>query len=175
MKRWLLQGERLDAWLTRRVHIPPGHPLRPLVVVGAHVGDGPLWLVLWGLGLWYWRSDPRYWRGIGLWVLSAVLAAAVTYAIKFAVKRPRPQRVAGFYSQRYDAHAFPSGHATRLGTVALWGSWLFPAWSVGFWGVSLWCLFSRAALGVHYVGDVVAGFLVGAAVSVVVMALAGMV
>lgn len=155
----------LDATFTDRVHVPPGHPLRPLVVVGAHLGDGPLWLLLWGLGLWYWRPDAPRFQGILAWVASAVLAAVVTYGIKFTVRRPRPREVGGFYSRRYDAHAFPSGHATRMGTVALWGSLLFPQWALLFWAVSLWCILSRAALGVHYLGDVVVGFLVGMSVS----------
>jgi len=156
---------RWDAWITQKMHLPPGHPLRWLVVVGAHLGDGPLWLGLWAAGWLYWRQRPDLQRGILTWVASAILAAVVTYIIKFAVKRPRPRQVAGFYSQRYDAHAFPSGHATRMGTVALWGSALFPGWQPAFWGISLWCALSRVTLGVHYLGDVVAGFLIGALVS----------
>ncbi len=158
----------LDARITRRVHVPPGHTLRPLVVLGAHLGDGPLWLLLWMAGLWYWRGQGHMTRGILAWVGSAALAAAVTYGIKFTVRRRRPQEIGGFYSRRYDAHAFPSGHATRMGTVAIWGTVLFPQWAPLFWVVSLWCILSRAALGVHYLGDVVVGFLIGAGVSLLV-------
>ncbi len=172
MKVW----ERLHRWdarLTAKVHIPVGHPLRRGVVVGAHLGDGPLWVGLWALGWWYWWDIPRLQRGILLWVFSAALAAVITYAIKFTVKRPRPRQLAGFYSQRYDAHAFPSGHATRMGTVALWGSMLFPQWQPVFWGISVWCVVSRVALGVHYVGDVVGGFLIGLLVSLGLFAMVG--
>ncbi len=158
----LIRGlHRLDAHVTHRLHVPPGHFLRPLVVVGAHLGDGPLWLALWLGGLWYWRHDPRLFWGILAWVGSAALGALVTYTVKFTVRRQRPREMSGFYSRKYDAHAFPSGHATRMGTVALWGSLLFPQWAALFWLISLWCIFSRAALGVHYLGDVVVGFLVG--------------
>lgn len=156
---------RLDARITQRLHVPPGHPLRPLVVLGAHLGDGPLWLLLWLMGLWYWHQDARLFWGILAWVGSAVLAAVVTYTVKFTVRRRRPREIGGFYSRKYDAHAFPSGHATRMGTVALWGSLLFPQWAILFWLVSLWCILSRAALGVHYLGDVVVGFLIGMGVS----------
>ncbi len=155
----------VDTHLTERLHIPTGHPARLLVVLGAHLGDGPLWLILWGIGLWYWRGEPRLFAGLLKWVGSAMLAAVVTYTIKFVVRRSRPREVGGFYSQKYDVHAFPSGHATRMGTVAWWGSVLFPQWAPVFWGVSMWCILSRAAVGVHYLGDVIAGFLVGMGVS----------
>jgi len=102
---------------------------------------------------------------VGVWVLSAIVGAVITYTIKFAVRRSRPREIGGFYSMRYDVHAFPSGHATRMGTVAVWGSVLFPGWAPLFVGVSLWCILSRAALGVHYLGDVLVGFLIGAGVS----------
>lgn len=159
-----------DERITQALQVDRGHPLHPLAVVGAHVGDGPLWIALWGLGLWYyWGGDAVIRRGILLWVLSSILGTIVTYSIKFVVRRQRPREVRGFYSRTYDAHAFPSGHATRMGTVALWGSSLFPAWAPLFWAISLWCVTSRAALGVHYVGDVVAGFLIGALTSLAIL------
>ncbi len=168
--------DRLHRWderLTHGIHVPPGHPLRPIVVIGAHLGDGPLWLALWLAGMAYGWHAPHLRNGIALWVLSAVLGAVVTYTIKFTVKRRRPREIGGFYSRRYDAHAFPSGHATRMGTVAFWGTALFPQWGWAFWLVSLWCIFSRATLGVHYVGDVVVGFGVGFFVSVLLFGIIG--
>ncbi len=169
--KWLRPLREWDETWTRRVHVPRGHPLRWLVVLGAHLGDGPLWLALWLAGLWYWWQDEPLRAGILGWIAAATLGAVITYTIKFTVKRPRPQEMGGFYSRRYDAHAFPSGHATRMGTVAFWGSLLFPQWAALFWGISLWCIVSRAALGVHYLGDVVVGFLVGLMASLVVWGL----
>ena len=164
---------RWDVYWTEKIHVPPGHPLRWPVVIGAHLGDGPLWVVLWGAGIAYWWHVPRLRNGILFWFVSAALAAVVTYTIKFTVKRRRPQEIGGFYSRKYDVHAFPSGHATRMGTVAFWGSVLFPQWAAVFWLVSLWCILSRAALGVHYLGDVLVGFLVGFGVSLVIFLLIG--
>ena len=160
----------LDERITRRMHVPVGHPLRPLVVVGAHLGDGPLWLLLWLGWAWWFRQDSVRLGLVVAWVASAIVGAIITYSIKFGVKRRRPQQIGGFYSTRYDKHAFPSGHATRMGTVAFWGSILFPALAPLFILVSLWCILSRAALGVHYLGDVLVGFLIGLTVSVVIWA-----
>ena len=63
---------------------------------------------------------------------------------------------------KLDAHSFPSGHATRVGGlwIVLWS--LLPlggAVALGLWGVGV-CI-SRVALGLHYVGDVLVGVLVG--------------
>jgi len=168
---WTQHLHRWDERTTHALHVPRGHSLYPLVVLGAHLGDGPLWLALWAAGWMFWRDDPWLARGILAWVGSAVVATAVTYTIKFTVKRRRPRRIRGFYSHSYDAHAFPSGHATRMGNVAVWGSVLFPVVAPLFWLVSLWCVVSRVALGVHYVADVIAGFLIGAIVSLVAIAI----
>lgn len=159
---------RLVLWdekVTERLHAPSGHALRWLVVVGAHLGDGPLWVAFWLFGLIYWRAVAPLRVGFILWLASAVMAAVVTYSLKFVVRRSRPRQVKGFYLQHYDKHAFPSGHATRMGTVMVWGPILFPQWGILFWVISLWCGISRAALGIHYVGDIAAGLLVGIGVS----------
>ena len=135
--------------------------------VAAHLGDGPLWLVLWLAGIIFLQS-PQRWQ-ILLWLAASIIAAIVTYAIKFALKRPRPQEVDGFYSKGYDRHAFPSGHATRMGTLPLFGAWIFPQYALLFWFVSLICIWARVALGVHYLGDVIVGWLIGAVVSIILI------
>ena len=104
--------------------------------------------------------------------MSSFLATVLTYAIKFTLKRPRPPaHVEGFYSKAYDRHAFPSGHATRMGTLPIMGGWIFPHYAWVFWLISLWCILSRVALGVHYLGDVIAGWLIGAGVSLATLLL----
>ncbi len=163
--RWIRRLHEWDVEWTHRLHVPPGHPLRPLVVIGAHLGDGPLWVLIWlGLLAYMYHVGANV-RPILAWIASAVLGAAVTYTVKFTVKRRRPREIKGFYSRKYDAHAFPSGHATRMGTVAFWGLVLFPHWGWILVFISLWCIFSRAALGVHYLGDVLVGFAIGVLVS----------
>jgi membrane-associated phospholipid phosphatase len=95
----------------------------------------------------------------------ALLAsAALNLVLKFALRLPRPpaelQRVAAL------DYAFPSGHA-QLATSfwTLLGSRIRPRLVVplGAAVVSVVCL-SRLYLGVHYLGDVLAGVAVGVAV-----------
>ena len=144
------------------------HPIGKAVAsVAAHLGDGPLWLVLWLAGIII-LQPPQRWQ-ILLWLVASIIAAIITYAIKFALKRPRPQEVDGFYSKGYDRHAFPSGHATRMGTLPLFGAWIFPQYALLFWFVSLICIWARVALGVHYLGDVIVGWLIGAVVSLILI------
>ena len=79
-----------------------------------------------------------------------------------------------------DGFSFPSGHATGTFTVAVLGAWMTSRWLLRDWAarVALWAIFlgaaglvgfSRIYLGVHYVSDVVAGALLGAAWAVAVI------
>ncbi|MEU7008893.1 phosphatase PAP2 family protein [Streptomyces sp. NPDC046332] len=127
-------------------------------------------LVLW------WRRE----RWLALWVTAAtLLAAGVQQGLKAAVGRPRP----GWPDPVDSAHyaAFPSGHAMTetvgcgllLWVLALhwretWRGWsvLAVAALVSVLGVG----WTRVYLGVHWLSDVAAGWLLGwcvAAVSIV--------
>ncbi|MBD9164471.1 MAG: phosphatase PAP2 family protein [Blautia wexlerae] len=91
--------------------------------------------------------------------------------IKNAVARPRPFDT---YTQiiplitRPKDYSFPSGHTCASFAVALVCLWMLP----GKWGILAVVLagmiaFSRLYLGVHYPGDVLAGFLVALITSTV--------
>jgi len=171
MSAFIQQLEALDQRWSRRLQVKEQGPSKVMATIAAHFGDGPLWLILWGLGIIYF-APPRRWQ-ILLWLLASVLAAVVTYSIKFWLKRPRPQEIDGFYSKGYDRHSFPSGHATRMGTLPIFGAWIFPEYAWIFWLISLACIWARVAVGVHYLGDVLVGWLIGAFISLaVIMAVA---
>lgn len=133
-------------------------------------------LVLW------WRRE----RWLALWVtVATLLAAGVQQGLKAAVGRPRP----GWPDPVDSAHyaAFPSGHAMTetvgcgllLWVLALhwretWRGWsvLAVAALVSVLGVG----WTRIYLGVHWLSDVVAGWLLGwcvVAVSIVTYRLYG--
>ena len=169
MSSWVARLEALDQRWSQALRVKDHGAGRAIAAVAAHLGDGPLWLVLWIAGMIYFQPPVR-WQIAG-WLAASVLAAVVTYAIKFTLKRPRPREVDGFYSKGYDRHAFPSGHATRMGTLPIFGAWIFPQWAWLFWGISLICIWARVALGVHYLGDVIVGWIIGALASVLVLAL----
>ncbi len=132
---------------------------RRIAVVGAHLGDGLLWFVIAVVALGLGSEETRH------FVLRAavpvIVAGGLTAALKFLMRRGRPQEMAGFYSTRYDHYSFPSGHATRAACLALVFSHQFPGWAVAFYASALFVALCRVALGIHYVSDVLAGLAVG--------------
>ncbi len=83
-------------------------------------------------------------------------------AIKRIVKRDRPEF--GDFSMgvvKFDVHSFPSGHSARAAIVMMIMPSLFPnfAWFWILWGMAI--MLSRLLLGVHYVSDIVGGYIVG--------------
>ncbi len=170
MSQWLKQWEALDRQWSGRLRVNERPFWKGVATIAAHFGDGPLWLTLWLAGALYF-GPPTRWRLL-LWLGASLVAAVVTYSIKFTLKRPRPSEIDGFYSKSYDRHAFPSGHATRMGTLPVLGAWIFPPLAPLLWFVSITCILARVALGIHYLGDVLVGWLIGALVSLIILALA---
>lgn len=117
-----------------------------------------------------WRS--RSWAPV---VFALVGAGGITLAIftaKALVIRDRPPIPFAVVSA--DGFSFPSGHAagTAVGVCII--AWLLTRWVITPWTgrVVVWTVaiavaavmgFSRIYLGVHYVSDVLAGWLLGAA------------
>jgi membrane-associated phospholipid phosphatase len=107
-----------------------------------------------------------------------VLAAVASVGIKAAVARPRPVPYVG--GPHATGASFPSGHALtaaaavialiaagrRLGLLENAGR-RWAAWATGVVIVAV-VSFSRLALGVHYLSDVVGGLLIGAACALTV-------
>lgn len=134
----------------------------------------PGWVVLAGCGLcaWVWRRHGLPVRA--LWGAATLLASwGTTAAVKLLVQRARPAledplaHAGGF--------SFPSGHANMAATagvvltVVAWpllgrrGRVVVPAVAAG---VAATTAVDRVLLGVHHPSDVVAGLLLGTAVSV---------
>jgi undecaprenyl-diphosphatase len=117
------------------------------------------------LALGWWREG---FAGGGLAVPLAaafLLSVVLTTLVKYAVRRSRPQGEWGAMYRRTDPHSFPSGHASRtaaLTLVALARGQLLFGLLLGLW--SLLVGFARIAMGVHYLLDVLAGYLLGLAI-----------
>ena len=151
----------LDARLSARMRVAerPGL-LRSLAAVLAHSGDSWFWWA--GLALLWWRGNA-FWRPWALTVLlSIIVLAVIVLAIKFSIRRRRPEGEWGAFYRTTDPHSFPSGHAARAVMIAVLAIGMGPTWLAIV--LCVWAplvVLARVAMGVHYVSDVVAGVVLG--------------
>lgn len=151
----------LDARLSRRLHLDQAGPtLRRTAAFLAHSGDSWFWLaglaVIWLLGGAAWRSLAA------LMAFGVVALAALVLAIKFLVRRRRPEGDWGAIYRNTDPHSFPSGHAARAFMLAVVTSVAGPAWlAILLWIWAPLVSLARVSMRVHYMLDVVAGLVVG--------------
>ena len=163
--RFLELDARLSACM--RVAGRPGL-LRTVAVVLAHSGDSWFWWP--GLGLLWWLGNS-FWRPWALAVLLSIIAlAVVVLVIKFTIRRRRPEGDWGGLYRKTDPHSFPSGHAARVVLIAVLALGLGPGWLALV--VCIWAplvALARVAMGVHYLSDIVAGFVLGALAGIVAL------
>lgn len=157
MNRLLELDARLSADL--RVAERPGI-LRSCAALLAHSGDSWFWWA--GLVLLGWRGDA-FWRPWAIRVLVCILVLAVLIlAVKFAIRRPRPEGDWGAIYRITDPHSFPSGHAARVILIAILATGMGPGWlAVVLWVWAPLVALSRVAMGLHYLSDIVAGAFLG--------------
>lgn len=166
-QRWL---ERDHALTEQAAKLLPGPVSRAAATVLAHSGDSLVWLFV-GVLLWRFGVAVRAVAGERIVLITAITWVAST-VLKYIIKRPRPDGEQGLFYLDADQHSLPSGHATRVGGVIVVLAGLLPAW--GVLGLMVWGLLvctSRVALGLHYVGDVLVGLIVGAGTGVFLLLL----
>jgi len=157
MKKIIACDDRLSTAL--RVAEQPG-ALRSLAAFLAHSGDS--WFLLLGL-LALWLAGSPFWKQRAQdFALGIAVTAVLVMITKFTIRRRRPEGEWGSIYRTTDPHSFPSGHAARAVMLAVlaWGggpAWLGAALSVWAPLVGL----ARVAMGVHYLSDILAGFLFG--------------
>jgi undecaprenyl-diphosphatase len=150
-----------DAALSQKLLVPEDKRLlRGLLDAISHSCDSWYWLIalviIWAVT----DGTPRQiaiFMAFGLFLLAAIVLAA-----KFLIKRPRPEGEFGQIYRITDPHSFPSGHAARAMAIAVMVSTLGGVWVALL--VFAWAIlvgYSRIALALHYVSDVVAGWLIG--------------
>jgi len=142
---------------------------RTVAVLGAHMGDAPLWFVIaviaFGLG----DKETRHF--VLLTAVAVIVAGGLTTFLKFRTRRSRPQERSGLYSTKYDPYSFPSGHATRLACQATVFSHQFPQWAIVSYALTLFVALCRVALGIHYISDILVGLAIGSLASVVIVSI----
>jgi len=152
---------RLDNHWTTALRLPASAGFaRALAGFLAHTGDSWYWLAALGL-LWLFGGAP--WHNAAAFMATCVVILAIlVFSVKFVIRRQRPPGEWGEIYRSTDPHSFPSGHATRAGLL------IVLAWSLlpGTFAIilTLWAplmALSRVAMGVHYLSDILAGFLLG--------------
>jgi membrane-associated phospholipid phosphatase len=121
---------------------------------------GALWLALGVAGAALDQQRRARWRRA---TASIVAANAVNQAIKFAVRRPRPQLadlppLIATPTQL----SFPSAHSATSSAALRAFDGLLPRWPLRIAAAKM--VASRLYLGVHYPSDIVAGVALGAAI-----------
>lgn len=162
MKQWLRRLLRTDARLSGALLVPEEKRIFSLILkIFAHSGDSWFWLA--GLFL-VWLFGEDAWRERALFLaVGLVIMASVVILLKFSIRRKRPDGEWGQIYRITDPHSFPSGHAARSAALAVMALAIGPPWFglvLALWAP--WVGLSRVALGVHYLSDVVVGWLVGA-------------
>ena len=104
-------------------------------------------------------------------MLAATAAlAAIVMTIKLIIRRRRPEGEWGAMYRVTDPHSFPSGHAARAILLAVLAVGMGPWWLALI--LCIWAplvVLARAAMGVHYLSDVVAGAALGLIVGVITL------
>jgi membrane-associated phospholipid phosphatase len=119
----------------------------------------------------------RSWLPLLIIILGGAGIAVINTAVKSLVSRTRPPLITAVLGAH--GYSFPSGHTT--GTTVVW---LLSAWMIGHWMISrriarvtLWAGailmvgavgVTRVYLGVHFPSDVMAGWALGAAWTVII-------
>lgn len=129
---------------------------------------------------WYARSQANPARAVAasIWAAAGTIAAVgINQIIVGAVARPRPYTtlhgVEVLVSRSTD-YSFPSDHTITAGAAAA-GLWIIAHYSgratraIAAIGtlLALFLAFARVYVGAHYPGDVTAGLLIGAAISII--------
>lgn len=155
----------LDARLSSQMRVAekPGF-LRNLAIFFAHSGDSWFWALALIIAWFFSNSDWRKWETVEFFGIAGL--AAVVLAVKFLVKRKRPEGEWGGIYRNTDPHSFPSGHAARAFLIAVVATALTPPWlSAILWVWAPLVALARVAMGVHYLSDIIAGAILGVIVA----------
>jgi undecaprenyl-diphosphatase len=160
---------KLDADLSARLRVceEPG-VLRTLAAFFGHSGDSWFWLT--GMLILWWQGTEDWKFRAGVFIVAMLLTGFVVMILKYSIRRPRPQGNWGQIYRRTDPHSFPSGHAARSLMLPVVGLGLGPLWFglvLLVWGPLVGL--GRVAMGVHYLSDILVGWLVGIIMGILVV------
>ncbi len=164
LNNWL---ERLDKTLSARLNIAEKKGAgRMMTILVTRSGDALPFLA--ALGALAVIGGPLWQVRAMLLVVADMLTFLIAQTLKFITRRARPEGTWGEVYRRLDPYSFPSGHAARGGAVGGMALALGPLWfgvALIAWGAAVAA--SRVMMGVHYLSDVIAGFLLGVSIAAV--------
>lgn len=134
----------------------------------AHSGDSQWWIIA-GVLLWWLGIGHLSETGKQICILT-VITGISSGVLKQLFRRTRPADSTHLLYLSFDRHSFPSGHAVRVGALAVLLSTKLPVW--GALISVVWAIlvgFCRIALGAHYASDIVAGLLLGALIGILLL------
>jgi undecaprenyl-diphosphatase len=149
-------------WTSRLVLSADARLLQNLMKFISHSCDSWYWLI--GLGLIGLLGESKMRLLAAFWACAILAMAGVVFLIKMLFRRPRPEGEWGKIYRIADPHSFPSGHAARAMMLAVLSIQTSSSWVIAIF--ILWAVLvglSRIALKLHYLLDVIAGWLLGAA------------
>ena len=144
---------------------------RSLAIFFGHSGDSWFWLAALAYIAWQNIGGRREWAII--FIIAILATAVIVMAIKFTVRRQRPEGQFGQLYRRTDPHSFPSGHAARALLLAVLAAGLGPEWLA--LALMVWAPLvgiARVATGLHYISDVIVGWLLGFLAGLILLQLA---
>ncbi len=159
----------LDGTLTRALTLPAGRgPAQVTALVLAHSGDIYIWA---GLCVLTWFLGDAQWKVRAVVIFAGlVLAEGAVFLIKLVFKRKRPPGTSGMIYRKADPYSFPSGHAARAIMLCLLAAFLGPTpllVAILVW--SPFMVLSRIAIGIHYVVDILGGFVLGVILTAILL------
>ncbi len=149
-------------WTSRLVLSADAKLIQSVMKFISHSCDSWYWLI--GLGLVWLLGEPEMRLQAAFWACAILGMAGVVFLIKALFHRPRPEGEWGKIYRIADPHSFPSGHAARAMMLAVLSMQTGSGWVIACF--ILWAVLvglSRVALKLHYLLDVIAGWLLGIA------------
>lgn len=163
---WQWMGEH-EAALTQRFNRVERYPAVVQVFrLISRLGDGVFWYTLM-IGMYLFAGKSALPVVLQM-IVTGLVATAIYKWLKHKTLRPRPHQQFGnihCLTAPLDRFSFPSGHTLHAVTFSLVAIYYYPTLAWILVPFTLAIAASRLVLGLHYPTDVLAGFVLGAAVA----------